>query len=107
MTGRTAKGLETYKSIRQAILRIRKGLPKVFADTLKMSMAVAEECGITRALIHKDHPELVDQIKAEAGKNVRAERDKKNDDLKSERLKSRGLRIGLREAKQSNLKLVS
>jgi hypothetical protein len=108
MTGRSARGLETSKSIRQTILRIKKGRPKVVAKTRKISIAaVAEECGISRALIHKDHPELADQIKAEAGQNVRAERNKKNGDLKLERQKSRNLRVQLAEARQNHLKLIS
>jgi len=108
MTGRTNKGHETAKVIRQAILRIKKGRPKVVAKTRKISVAaVAEECGLSRAAIHKDYPELVDQIKAETGKDVRAQRDKKNEDLKGERLKNRNLRLELAEVKANNQKLAS
>jgi hypothetical protein len=91
-----------------AILRIEKCRPKVVAKTRKMSVAaVAEECGLSREAIHKDYPELIDQIKAETGKNVRAQRDQKNEDLKSERLKNRNLRIELAESKQNNQRLAS
>jgi len=108
MTGRTDKGHETAKLIRQAILRIKKGRSKIVAKTRKMSVAaVAEECGLSRAAIHKDYPELLDQIKAESGRDVRAQRDQKNEDLKAERLKNRTLRMELVESKQNNQKLVS
>jgi DNA-binding transcriptional MocR family regulator len=108
MTTRTAKGLETAKKIRQAILRIKKCRPKVVGKSRKMSVAaVAEESEVSRASIHKDYPELADQIKAEAGKDVRVQIDKKNTDLKAEKQKNRDLREVLTEAKQNNQKLVS
>lgn len=108
MTGRTNKGIATAKLIKLAILRIKSGRPKVVIKNRKISVAaVAEECGLSRASLHKDYPELVDQIKAESGKDVRAQRDKKNIDLKSERQKSHELRVELAESKANNLKLVS
>jgi len=108
MTERSIKSHETAKSIRRAILRIKKGRTKVVSKSRKMSIAsVAEECGLSRASIHKDYPELVDIIKAEAGKNVRAQRDHKNEELKIERQKNRDLRSELTEVKKSNQKLAS
>ncbi|MBF4322520.1 TetR family transcriptional regulator, partial [Vibrio anguillarum] len=47
----------THKMVRLAIIRIEKGRPKVVSDKRKMSVAsVAEEAGVSRALIHRDCP---------------------------------------------------
>ncbi|MBF4297107.1 TetR family transcriptional regulator, partial [Vibrio anguillarum] len=54
----------THKMVRLAIIRIEKGRPKVVSDKRKMSVAsVAEEAGVSRALIHRDCPDLLERIK--------------------------------------------
>ena len=108
MTGRTARGHKTAKKIRQAILRIKKGRPKIVAQTRKLSIAaVAEECGLSRAAIHKDYSELAEQIRADSGRDIRYQRDQKNNSLKNERLKCKELRSKLAACKADKQKLVS
>lgn len=108
MTTRTEKGQETAKKIRQAFIRIKNGRTKNVSKSRKVSVAaVAEEAGVTRTSIHKDYPELCDQIKAEAGKDIRVQRDKKHEDLKSEKLKNKELREELTKERTANQKLIS
>lgn len=55
---------ETYDSVRKAIIRIEKGRPKIVDAKRKMSVAaVAEESEVSRALIHRDMPDLLERIK--------------------------------------------
>lgn len=73
------RGELTAKSIRQAIVRIEKGRPKVVKPGRKLSIAsVAEEAGVSRASIHNNHPGLAERIRESANKAIRAQRDEKN-----------------------------
>jgi AcrR family transcriptional regulator len=84
---------ETHRKIRQAIIRIEKGRPKVVKEDRKMSVAsVAEEAGVSRALIHKLYPDLLSRIRGNVNKDIQAQRDEKNQALKKEREKNRELR---------------
>lgn len=61
------RGELTAKAIRQAILRIEQGRPKVVKPGRKLSIkSVAEEAGVSRATIHNNHPGLAERIR-EAG----------------------------------------
>ena len=49
----------THKAVRFAIVRIENGCPNIVSPSRKMSVAsVAEEAGVSRALIHRDCPDL-------------------------------------------------
>jgi hypothetical protein len=52
-----------HKNIRQAIIRIEKGKPKIVDSKRKMSVAaVAEEAGVARLLIIRGYPLLHERI---------------------------------------------
>ncbi|SNC62553.1 hypothetical protein SAMN04487881_0683 [Marinobacter sp. es.048] len=84
---------ETHKRIRLAIVRLENGKPKVVAKGRRVSVAaVAEEAGVSRALIHKDYPDLMERIRGNANKAIQRQRDEKHEKLKEERAKNRQLR---------------
>ena len=89
----TSSESETHKRIRLAIVRLEKGQPKVVEKGRKVSVAaVAEEAGVSRALIHKDYPDLMERIRGNANKAIQRQRDEKHEKLKEERFKNRQLR---------------
>ena len=84
---------DTHKRIRLAIVRLEKGQPKVVEKGRKVSVAaVAEEAGVSRALIHKDYPDLLERIRGNSDKAIQRQRDEKQEKLKEERFKNRQLR---------------
>ena len=87
------RGELTAKAIRQAILRIEKGRPRVVAPGRKLSIkSVAEEAGVSRATVHNNHPGLAERIREADNKAARAQRDEKNAALKDLRAKYTVLR---------------
>lgn len=87
------RGELTAKAIRQAIVRIEKGRPKVVEPGRKLSIqSVAVEAGVSRATIHNNHPGLAERIREAGNKAVRAQRDEKNIELKELRNKYAVLR---------------
>nr|WP_289108978.1 hypothetical protein [uncultured Halomonas sp.] len=84
---------DTHKRIRLAIVRLEKGQPKVVEKGRKVSVAaVAEEAGVSRALIHKDYPDMLERIRGNSNKAIQRQRDEKHEKLKEERFKNRQLR---------------
>jgi len=84
---------DTNKRIRLAIVRLEKGQPKVVEKGRKVSVAaVAEEAGVSRALIHKDYPDMLERIRGNSNKAIQRQRDEKHEKLKEERFKNRQLR---------------
>ncbi len=64
---------EAHKRIRMAIVRLEKGQPKLVEKGRKVSVAaVAEEAGVSRALIHKDYPDLMERIRGNANKAIQS-----------------------------------
>lgn len=89
----TTRGELTEKAIRQAIVRIEKGRPKVVKPGRKLSIqSVAEEAGVSRATIHNNYPGLAERIREAGNKAVRAQRDEKNTEIKELRSKYAALR---------------
>ncbi|WP_330109645.1 TetR family transcriptional regulator [Methylophaga thalassica] len=89
----SSRGEQTRNIIRQAIIRIEKGRPKVVSKERKISVAaVAEEAGVSRATIHNNYPDMADHIRATLGKQNRIQRDKKHEALQLEKAKNRQLR---------------
>ena len=102
------RGELTAKAIRQAIVRIEKGRPKVIRPGRKLSIqAVAEEAGVSRATIHNNHPDLAERIREAGNKAVRAQRDEKNAALKVLRAKYTALRQELMRARELNQAMAS
>ncbi len=63
---------ETEKKIRQALLRIKKGLPKIVSVERKLSMsAVADEAGIHLSTIINRYPVIADEIRGVTGKKAK------------------------------------
>jgi len=84
---------KTYDMVRKAIIRIEKGKPKLVDSKRKMSVAaVAEESCVSRALIHRDMPDLLERIKGGVNKGTRAERDSKHEELKACKDRTKELR---------------
>ena len=76
----TSSESETHKRIRLAIVRLEKGQPKVVEKGRKVSVAaVAEEAGVSRALIHKDYPDMLERIRGNSNKAIQRQRDEKRD----------------------------
>lgn len=87
------KEKSTHKAVRFAIIRIEKGRPNVVSDKRKMSVAaVAEEAGVSRALIHRDCPDLLERIKGGVNKGIRQQRDAKQIELNEYKERNRELR---------------
>ncbi|AJY49972.1 hypothetical protein KO116_01485 [Halomonas sp. KO116] len=104
----TTRGELTAKAIRQAIVRIEKGRPKVVKPGRKLSIqAVAEEAGVSRATIHNNHPGLAERIREAGNKAARVQRDEKNTELKELRSKYRDLRQEYVHARQLNQDIAS
>mgnify|MGYP005812892407 CR=1 FL=1 len=102
------RGELTAKAIRQAIVRIEKGRPKVVKPGRKLSIqAVAEEAGVSRATIHNNHPGLAERIREAGNKAVRAQRDEKNTEIKALRAKYTALRQEHIHARELNQDMAS
>lgn len=99
---------DTHKRIRLAIVRLENGQPKVVEKERKISVAaVAEEAGVSRALIHKDYPDLMERIRGNANKAIQNQRDAKHEKLKEERAKNRQLREKIVELTEQRNELAS
>jgi predicted nuclease with TOPRIM domain len=98
----------THKAVRLAIVRIEKGRPNVVSNTRKMSVAaVAEEAGVSRALIHRDCPDLLERIKGGVNKGIRQQRDEKQAELNECKERNRELRAEVIELKAMLAKVQS
>ncbi|EGQ8489146.1 TetR family transcriptional regulator [Vibrio alginolyticus] len=98
----------THKAVRLAIIRIEKGRPKVVSEKRKMSVAaVAEEAGVSRALIHRDCPDLLERIKGGVNKGIRQQRDAKQTELNKYKERNRELRAEVTELKAMLAKVQS
>jgi len=90
----------SHKAVRLAIVRIEKGRPTIISDKRKMSVAaVAEEAGVSRALIHRDCPDLLERIKGGVNKGIRQQRDAKQTELNEYKERNRELRSEVAELK--------
>jgi len=98
----------THKAVRFAIIRIEKGRPNIISDHRKMSVAaVAEEAGVSRALIHRDCPDLLERIKGGVNKGIRQQRDAKHAELNEYKERNRELRNEVAELKAMLAKVQS
>ncbi|GAL16629.1 TetR family transcriptional regulator-like protein [Vibrio maritimus] len=98
----------THKAVRLAIVRIEKGRPTIVSDKRKMSVAaVAEEAGVSRALIYRDCPDLLERIKGGVNKGIRQQRDAKQTELNEYKERNRELRAEVAELKAMLAKVQS
>jgi len=106
--GEKTRGEKTRSEINAAITRIKAGRPRRVKPGRQLSVAsVAEEAGISRALIHNSHPDLAEKILADGGTSIRKQRDAKAEEVKGARAKNRVLRQELSEQRELNRALVS
>lgn len=99
---------KTYTNIRRAIVRLEQGKPKITKAGRKLTVAaVAEEAGVSRALIHNHYPELLARIRTNNDKNISKQRDQKHDDLVKERVKCKELRKQVTKLLEQKAILVS
>lgn len=80
------------KELRLAIARIQRGRA-ARTQTTKLSISsVAEEVGVSPALIHNHYPQIAEAIRTAQGRDSRTQRDAKQSALQAERAKARALR---------------
>lgn len=77
---------DTAKKIKQAVVRIEKGRPKIVGSDRKLSItSVAEEAGIHRSTIINRHPLLADEINKKTGLGTQQNESKEKKILELER----------------------
>ena len=105
---KTTKGNATRASIVLALNRIEKGRAKIVASDRRISIAsVAEEAGVSRALIHNNYPEIAERILGVSGKGIRRQRDKKRSQLLVEQNRNRALREENSRLRELNRKMAT
>lgn len=99
---------KTYSNIRRAIVRLEQGKPKITKVGRKLTVAaVAEEAGVSRALIHNHYPDLLARIRINNDKNIAKQRDQKHSELVKERIKCKELRKQITKLLKQRAELVS
>lgn len=99
---------ETLSKLEQAFARLQAGKARNGKRVGRVSIsAVAEEAGVTPALIHNRYSELAEKIRAHAGRDTRRQRDDKHTELQAARLAARDLRRRLVELESDLAKLAS
>jgi AcrR family transcriptional regulator len=106
MTGGKKTAEVRTKELTMAILRIQKGRSRIGETKLSIA-AVAREADVSTALIHNHYPKIAERINTEAGRSGKKQLDAKQEKLKAEKQKSRGLRAELVEWKAKFAKLAS
>jgi AcrR family transcriptional regulator len=94
------------KDLRAALMRIKHGRSNSGAKRISIS-SVAKEAGVSPALIHNHYPQIAKEIRISQGRDDRAQRDAKQDELKNERKKSRELRAQIGDLKADVARLAS
>ncbi|MFA0569628.1 TetR family transcriptional regulator [Vibrio gallaecicus] len=98
----------SHKAVRLAIVRIEKGRPNIVSEQRKMSIAaVAEEAGVSRALIHRDCPDQLERIKGGVNKGIRQQCNAKQTELNEYKERNRELRSEVAELKAMLAKVQS
>lgn len=88
----TRKTAETReKDLRLAMFRIKRGRSHTGATRVTIA-GVAREAGVSPALIHNHYPAVAEAIRVEQGRDSRAQRDAKHEELSQARERGRELR---------------
>jgi len=99
---------ETLSKLEQAFVRLQAGKVRNGKRTGRVSIsAVAEEAGVTPALIHNRYPDLAEKIREHAGRDTRRQRDDKHTELQAAKLVARDLRRRLVELESDLAQLAS
>ncbi|CAN7763336.1 TetR family transcriptional regulator [Pseudorhodoferax sp. LjRoot39] len=80
------------KELRLAIVRIQRGRATRTQSTKLTISSVAEEVGVSPALIYNHYPQIAEAIRTAQGRDSRTQRDAKQSALLAERAKARALR---------------
>jgi len=81
---------KTRKKLENALLRLKHGRPRVVSKDRKLTIAaLAEEAGVSDALIHNRYPDIAAEVRKLTNKQFKSQRDKKTQQLKEEKKKSR------------------
>lgn len=100
--------LLTEKELRNALIRLKHGRPKIVDKKRKLTIsALAEEAGVSDSTIHNRYPEIANEVREMIGKAHKVQRDEKNELLKSEKTKNRELREHIEQLELDIRKLTS
>lgn len=98
----------TEKELRNALMRLKHGRPKIVDKKRKISIsALAEEAGVSDSTIHNRYPEIAAEVREMIGKAHKVQRDEKNERLKSEKSKNKELRDYIEQLEADIRKLTS
>jgi AcrR family transcriptional regulator len=98
----------TETSLRNALIRLKHGRPKIVDKKRKISIsALAEEAGVSDSTIHNRYPEIAAEVRELIGKEHKAQRDDKHEALKSEKAKGRTQRDSIEMLESDIRKLTS
>jgi len=100
--------ISTEKKLKNALIRLKHGRPKVVDKKRKISIsALAEEAGVSDSTIHNRYLEIANEVREITGKVHKVQRDEKNELLKSEKTKNRELREYIQQLESDVRKLTS
>jgi AcrR family transcriptional regulator len=89
---KTRKTAETRENdLRLAMFRIKRSRSHTGATRVTIA-GVAREAGVSPALIHNHYPAIAEAIRVEQGRDSRAQRDAKHEELSQARERGRELR---------------
>lgn len=94
------------KDLELAISRIKRGRAHTKAVKVNIT-SVAQEAGVTPALIHNHYPDIAETIRDEQARSSRAQRDAKHGELRATQEKNRILRKEIDELRIQVAKLAS
>lgn len=98
----------TEKGLKNALIRLKHGRPKVVDKKRKISIsALAEEAGVSDSTIHNRYPEIASEVREIIGKGHKSQRDEKLEKLKAEKAKNRELREHIEQLESDIKKLTS
>ena len=98
----------TEKELKNALIRLKHGRPKVVDKRRKISIsALAEEAGVSDSTIHNRYPEIAAEIREIIGKEHKSQRDEKNEKLKTQKSKNKELREYIQQLESDVRKLTS
>ena len=98
----------TRKELRNALIRLKHGRPKVVDKKRKISiLTLAEEAGVSDSTIHNRYPDIAAEVRSIIGTDHRLQRDEKNDMLKLEKEKNKQLRNQIEQLELDVRKLAS
>ena len=106
MTIRRKSADTREKELLLALHRIERGRSKTGEKKVTIA-AVAREAGVSAALIHNHYTNIAEAIREIQGRSSRAQRDVKHQDLRTEREKSRALRLEVEELRAKVASLAS